>query len=122
MLLAPVQMPDPYEGDRPIDLRPTLSIWLALEKAHGGSLGALFIDTKLGRVSLAVQLDLIFRCAREGGSSLSFGEISLRVHRLGLYRTTDLVLELFSDVFVTQPAEPDPQGEGGAGVPLASGA
>lgn len=127
MLAAPVILRDPLDGDRPIDLRPTLAIWLALEKTHG-PLGQLFIDTKIGRVSLAVQLDLIYRCAKEAGSPLSWSDLGRRVHELGLYQSTELVLALFADIFVPR-AEPGPALEGagvggpeGESVPLASGA
>ena len=122
MLGAPVLLPDPLDGDRPIELRPSLEIWLALEKAHGGSLGALFVDTKIARVSLAVQVDLIYRCARNAGSSLKWPDICERVWRLGLYRTTDIVLELFDDIFVQTPqGESSAPGGEGDGVPLADG-
>lgn len=125
-LLAPVFMRDALEGDRPIELRPSVDIWLALEAAHGGSLGALFIDTKIGRVSMRVQIELLYRCARNAGSSLKWAEMKERVHAIGLYESTDVVLELFADAFRQResdepPAEGEGEGEGGEGVPLASG-
>lgn len=121
MLLEPVHMPDPLEGERPIELRPTLGIWLALEKAHGGCIGAIYFDARLGRHRLDVVIDLVHRCAREGGSSLTWSQIGERVHRLGLYRMHDLVLELFRDLYPPTPAAEDAKPEGD-GIPLAGGA
>lgn len=121
MLGAPVLMPDPLDGDRPIELRPSIEIWLAIEKAHGGSLGALFVDTRIARVSLAVQIDMIYRCARNAGCALKWHEIAERVYRLGLFRSTDIALELFDDIFVRVPEGESAEVSEGDGAPLASG-
>ena len=52
-------------------------------------------------------------------------QIGERVHRLGMYRMHDLVLELFADLYVPRPAaeveQPPPAAEG-EGIPLAGGA
>lgn len=121
MLDSPVQMLDPMDGGRPIDLAPSIDIWLAVEKTHGGKIGRLFLDAHKVEVSLAMQIDLLFRCARAAGSTFTWKDMCDRVHRLGLYRTTDLVLELFADLFVPQ-SEPEGESAGeGEGTPLASG-
>jgi tail tube GTA-gp10-like protein len=112
-----VRLPAP-DGGPELDLVPSLAAWEAIEEKFG-ALGMLYTEHCRGRVIFRFMAELIWRCARNGGSLLTLKEVSQRCYEIGIHRTADAVDALWRDIM--KPIE-EPAGEGDApGAPLASG-
>ncbi len=121
MLREPVQMRDPLAGGRPLDLRTPLSLWRALERRHG-AIGSLFMRTQQGHVGLDFSIDFLHRALEAGGSLLTWDEVGERVHRLGIFAVSRILMELFEDIMVHPSADGSAAEGEGESVPLAGGA
>lgn len=120
MLAELVQMRDPLDGGRPLDMRTPLPLWRALERRHG-ALGSLFMRTQQGHVGLDFSIDFLHRALQAGGSLLTWDEVGERVHRLGLFEVSKLLMALFADIMAPSAEDTTQEGEGES-APLASGA
>lgn len=114
-----VHLPDP-DGGPDIDLVPSIKTWEAIEDKYG-ALGALYIEQRLGRVRFRFMTELVWRCARQAGSTLTAEQIGARCYGLGIHRLADVVDALWLDIMKPTEAEPTEGDAATAGTPLANG-